>query len=312
MKQKYKSPEKMQELGVTFHTKILKKTVKAMIAVEEKTIEPFFYNTEFEFEEETHPALYIGELPSKWKTYLKEKKKDDTFAHGECLIDDNGLLKFRVDSGKGGKDIALKKINKVLLKPFCQAYLVEDLNTEVAPLNESEETTAPPSDTSAPTESEDVQVEDKEQNDDALDNWISASKSFLKDANQSIKDNLKILADFEKPLSKLRDIVVTDDFIAEAMKAKTKIVDLDPLVLQLKSMNKSGETHKGKSKEADGLLSLLLKQIKQIESNKSKIDLMIKNMEGLKNISDPKDSEIPIIEDNPFVNFLNRTKKAYN
>lgn len=309
MKQKYKSPEMMQEKGIDFHCKLLKKTIKAMIADKEKTIQPFFYNTEFEFGngQENHPVLYIGELPSKWKPYLKTKKRDETFAHGECIIDAEGLLKLQVNAGKGGKELVLKKINKVLLKPFCVAYIVEDINTEGPPPEIDAEATV-----ATTVENEDVQVEDHEaQNDDSPKNWVNASKNALKEANLAMKANLKILNELEKPMSKLKDIVVTDDFIAKAMKAKAAVIDLGPLALQLESLGKSGETYKEKTKEAANLLSLLLKQIKQIGNNQDKMDLMLKNMEGLKNISNPEAAEIPIIDNDPIVNFLNRTKKVY-
>lgn len=309
MKQKYKSPEMMQQRGVDFHTKFLKKAIKAMIASEEKPIQPFFYHTEFDFGEgqEPHPVLYIGEIPAKWKKYLKTNKTSTTFAYGDCVIDAEGLLKMQVTMGKGGKELILKKINKVLLKPFCKAYLVEDINTEGVTSTEEEASSV-----TSEVEEKEAPIENAKTEDKApLEMWANTTKDFLNEANSALQVNLKILNEFEKPMSQLKNIVVTDNFIDKAMKAKTEIKDLDPFVFNLENLKKLGKSYKGESKDVDNLLLLLSKQIQQINDNKAKIDLMIKNMEGLKKIANPEEAEIPIIDDDPIVNFLNRNKKVY-
>lgn len=306
MKQKYKSPEMMQEKGVDFHTKFLKKTIKAMIGAKEKEVQPFFYNTEFDFGEgvEPHPVLFIGEIPSKWKKYMKANKASKTFAYGDCIIDEEGLLKMQVKVGKGGKPMILKDVNKQLLKPFCKAYFVESIGGEVA---DSEDSTI--SDDSASDTTKDSTEDTTDDN--QLENWLNTAKNFVKEANQALKDNLKILNEFEKPMANLKNTVVTDDFIEKATDAKKEVKNLDAYLVNLEKLMKNGKPYQGQSKDADNLLGLLGKQVKQIEDNQNKIDLMLKNMEGLKQLSNPKEAEIPIIEDDPVLNFLNRVKKAY-
>lgn len=127
MKQKFKNPAALQEKGFDFHTKLLKKTVKALQSASEKTAINFFYNSEFDFGAEKHPVLYVGDFTADWKKYIKENKTEKTFAAGLLKVDNIGNLMLQIKIGKGAKEIVLKSINKQLLRPFSKAYFVESV-----------------------------------------------------------------------------------------------------------------------------------------------------------------------------------------
>lgn len=137
MKAKLKTPEIAQKKGKAHVKATLKKLFKESIT--EKTY--FFYDSEFDYGQDpktganvVEPILYIGEIPSAWKKWIKSNncKTSKTFALGECLFDaQTKILKLKVQIGKGAKNPILKVIMKELCKPFAKPGFVESLDSDV-------------------------------------------------------------------------------------------------------------------------------------------------------------------------------------
>ena len=130
MKSKLKDATVAKQKGFDHVKKSLKNKLK------ENILEPvpFFYDTEFDYGGEMpEPLMYIGEIPTAWKKWIKANKCkiSKTFVAGECISKD-GVLNLEAKIGKGAKLPVLKSINKELLKPFAKAQLVESVTNPVA------------------------------------------------------------------------------------------------------------------------------------------------------------------------------------
>jgi len=288
MKAKLKSPEIAQTNGLDFNKKLLKKLLTEPIAEPTR----FFYDSEFDYGGVAgkQPMLYIGEIPTMWKKYIKEHKKEKTFAAGLCMTDGKDGLKLEVQVGKGGKAMVLKAINKELLKPFAKAYFVETINSTA----EIEDT------------------EEKPDNDnDELDS-IDPSE-LISEGNTLIKEGLDYKNTLEtsvkevgSQLKDLKNIIVTEDLIKKTDKAVLSIetINVNKFVKEANAWLNSLENDMLSKAPALGNASSDLKKIvDDLTKLQPELELIIENGLKMKKVENPLESEFPPISDDPFDNF---------
>lgn len=293
MKSKMKSPEEAQSLGLDGNKRLLKKLIN------EGFQEPlkFFYDTTFDYgeDQEVGPLLFISDkIPSAWRRYIKEHKREKTFAAGNCLLIEEGKLKLAVEMGKGAKSSQLKEVNKQLLRPFASAFFVEDLT------------------------SEDVQedIEDKESSfeSDDLEQLIEQTKIFATNGEKLKSVVQPFVRTWEKPLSNLKELNPDDKLIEQMgealqgirrsgfqnyrLRASTFVVGLE-------------EEAEGNKELAQAVSSLqaILAELKQLQPG---VELILEQGPKLRLVKDPMRSEYPPISDNPFVNFENALNSIMN
>jgi hypothetical protein len=291
MKAKLKSPDLLKQKGQILNIKLLKKLVKDGFQEPLK----FFYDTEFDFGEEKLPILYIGEsVPTAWKKYIKTKKKEKTFAAGNCITDENGHIKLVVEIGKGAKAPVLKIINKELLKKCkSKAYFVESIDA-VGELEEPEET----ADDAVSDGLEEVnpeliimEIQDQIQEGMSLDAEISP-----------------ILDQLEAPLGDIKNTIVTDDLIKQVEVALSIVgrLNYDGYTSNTKGLLNSTKeeqsAHTEVEKSAKELQTILDKVSKKIPS----LEKIIANSQKVKKVENPMETEFPPISDDPFETFANK------
>ena len=139
MKQKLKNLEVARKKGPSF----VRKTIKKLLMEDITEPRQFFYDTEFDYEgdEGKKPLLFIGEIPTKWKKYVKANKTSKTLAAGRCIFDvKTQQLSLEAKIGKGAKPLVLKVLHKEVLKPFAKPQFVDSVeNPTVLALDSTEE-----------------------------------------------------------------------------------------------------------------------------------------------------------------------------
>jgi hypothetical protein len=283
-----KSPEIAQANGLDFNKKLLKKLL--MEPISEPT--RFFYDSEFDYGGEAgkQPMLYIGEIPTMWKKYIKEHKKEKTFAAGLCMTDGKDGLKLEVQTGKGGKAMVLKAINKELLKPFAKAYFVETVNST-------------------------VEIEDTEEKPDSgsdeLDNidpseLISEANTLMKEAQGHKATLEKAVKEVGSQLKDLKNTIITEDLIKKTDNALLSIekIDLSKFLKEANAWFNSLDNDLLSKAPALGKASSDLKKIvDELTKLQPDLKLIVENGPKMKMVENPLESEFPPISDDPFENF---------
>lgn len=297
MKAKLKSPDILKQKGQKTNIQLLKKMMTEGIKEPQK----FFYDIEFDFGDEKLPILYIGEsVPTPWKKYIKDKKKEKTFAAGSCISDDKGRLKLVAEIGKGAKANILKTINKELLKKCkTKAYFVESIDSE----GEVEE----------PNEIQDDAVVDSLENVDPKVLLAELKEQIAK--GESIdQDITPIINTLEAPLSDLKNTIITDDLIDQVDESVNKLnsLNFEGFLLNTKSLLESTKDEQ----EADEELAKVAKQLDNllagIKSKVPSIDNILLNSSKVQKVEDPMESEHPPVSDDPFENFANKMSSFMN
>ncbi len=299
MKSKLKNPDVAKKQGPAYVKKLLKKRLL------EDIVEPtkFFYHSEFDYQEEEEPCavMFIGEIPSLWKKWIKTVKTSKAFVAGRCLFDRNTKeLKLEVSMGKGGKAMVLKGIQKQLLKPFAVASFVESLDVGVS-LEEVEEKEVDNEETTKEEPSDVYNISD----------YIKEVQSFFKEGSE-VKNNISTLVNgLGSKLKNLSQIIVTDELIVEAKKGTESLKNLNiPDFLKEKNvwMNDipddilNNDDFVGEIKKLEDLE-------KELIPLSSESDELVKNCGLLKKVENPEDSDVPPISNEPIVNFGMAIKK---
>lgn len=250
MKAKLKTPEIAQKKGQAHVKATLKKLFKESIT--EKT--QFFYDSEFDYGEDLKtgqqvigPLLYIGEIPSAWKKWIKANgcKTSKTFALGECLFDSaTKILKLKVQIGKGAKNPVLKIIMKELCKPFARPGFVESLDSGEVMGLEDETTTEADSgagegeatDTPTPQEIAEAIKSLIKQVSDTMKNQVKSIVSAIKSKDVKAED-VDVMDELIDAIEELKEnFEAAEDRIKNALKAHyDKIMAMKPQIEKIKA-----------------------------------------------------------------------------
>lgn len=289
MKAKLKSPDIAKANGLEFNKKQLKKLLKEPFA------EPlrFFYDSEFSYTEaaEPQPFFYVGDIPALWKKYIKERKKEKTFAAGLCMLTDKGELKLEVQAGKGGKAAVLKAINKSLLRPFSKAFFVDSISSDA----EIEET----------NEIEDADAADSFSAIDITD-LIEEAQELIKEANTAYNALETAVKEVAAPLKDLKNTVVTDKLIKDtafamgAIQASTANDLLQTANAWLQELDEDTVNSNDGLKKAVADLKTIVTKLNGLDSDIKSIE---KNAGKVQKVENPMESETPPISDDPLDNF---------
>lgn len=297
MKAKLKSPDILKQKGQILNIKLLKKMMNEGLKEPQK----FFYDTEFDFGDEKLPILYIGEsVPTPWKKYIKEKKKEKTFAAGSCISDDKGGLKLVAEIGKGAKATVLKTINKELLKKCkTKAYFVESIDSE----GEVEE----------PQEIQDDAAVDSLENIDPKVLLAELKEQIAK--GESIdQDITPIVNTLEAPLSDLKNTIITDDLIHQVEEHVSTLnsLNFEGFISNTKSLLDSTKDEQKEEEEINKVATQLNKLLGTIQAKVPSIDKILLNSSKVQKVEDPMESEHPPVSDDPFENFANKITSFMN
>lgn len=292
MKSKLKAPEIAKKKGFDFVKGSLKKYLK------EEIIEPssFLYDSEFSYDgtPEKMPVMFIGEVPSLWKKYVKQNKASKTLAAGRCTFKE-GMLSLEVKVGKGGKNPVLKSIQKLLLKPFAKVQFVESLdNALVAEDSESSDT------------------QNEELDEYSIEELLTEAKSLADETRTQENILSNHVSNLGATVTNLGITPISDDLISKAKVALKETASLDTnnllstIELWLKNFSKEIAENVDLSKEVDVLLEWQAKlKVKNIEMQK--ISIECKKMEKVQN---PKDYEVTPVSTDVFTVLLNGLLKA--
>ncbi len=306
MKSKVKSPEVAKQKGFAHVKKSLKKTIMALEA--EPTTEPvqFFYCAGFEYNEGgAQPIMFIGEVPSLWKKWVKTMKTSKEFAAGRCIFDqEEKVLKLEVKLGKGGKKPVLKVVHKLLLKPYADMPIF--VNSVDQPDEEAEEVAEDADAANNP----DVEVDLEETN---IEQYIQETQEYIKEGTEyhGILDDL--MSDLEPKLKDISKIIVTDELIDTTKKGFDKINEIDIAGFLKDDLNfQKGipETLKTGNEELKKALDDLSKLSNKLKTLEPKIAKTKVNADKLQKVVNPVDSDVPPISDNPLENFSHHLGKS--
>lgn len=278
MKSKLKNLDVAKKKGSGYIKKELKKELNADF--EEPT--SFFYDSEFDYEGEEGktPILFVGEIPSLWKKYIKQNKASKTLAAGRCMFQD-GVLSLEVKTGKGGKRQVLKEVFKMLLKPFAKVQFVDSVEGALEDSNKEEIET---------TDDEDVNTEVATD-----DNLLVEAQEYMKEAIQKEDVLNGILNDLGPKVKDLSKIVVTDNLIAEALNAMIIVQDLrtDEFIFDLKQWLDAAPNNDGALAEEVNKLTAKLISLTSIDKG---MDALALKLEKLKKVQNPSESEVPPVD----------------
>lgn len=279
MKAKLKNLDVAKKKGFGYVKKTLKKVLKADF--EEPT--SFFYDSEFDYEGEEGkmPILFVGEIPSLWKKYIKENKASKTLAAGRSMFKD-GVLSLEVKTGKGAKRPVLKEVHKMLLKPYAKAQFVDSVEGALVESEVEEVET---------TEEVDANTEVASD-----DNLLQEAAEYMKEANQK-EDILRgILNDLGPKVKDLSAIVVTDALIKEALNAMMIVQDLraDEFLFDLNQWIK--EVPANSSAALKDELKTLSAKKNSLTATDKEMDALAVELEKLKKVQNPSESEVPPVD----------------
>jgi hypothetical protein len=278
MKAQLKNLEVAKKKGFGFVKKTLKKILK------EDFTEPtsFFYDSEFDYgEEEPMPILFVGEIPTLWKKYVKENKTSKTLAAGRCIFKD-GVLNLEVKTGKGGKRPVLKEVYKMLLKPFAKAQFVDSVEGNLVASDAEEIETTNEEDTATEVTS--------------FEDLLAEAAEYMKEAEQKNDILNGIVNELGPKIADIRNIVVTDALIKEAMEAMMIVQDLrtDEFLEDLKSWLK--EIPRAASDELKAEAKALADKYKELAATDKAMDQLATDLEKLQKVQNPSESEVPPVD----------------
>jgi hypothetical protein len=294
MKTKLKNPEIAKANGPDFNKKLLKKLLM------EQFVEPqrFFYDSEFDYGGEIgkQALFYIGDIPTMWKKYIKEHKKEKTFAGGLCMTDENGEIKLEIQVGKGGKAMVLKAINKELLKPFSKAYFVETIDSSVE-LGDVEE-------------KEDMSLEaesDSDTEENINTDEILAEIAALSEEGNSLSSKLQpIASQLGESIKDLKNTIVTDELLKNTANA-VKVINANPYADYLKEVKAMilglDADVLAKHPNIAANLNDLKKTAEDLYKIHPELQGIVKNAAKMQKVEDPAESDFPPVSEDPFENF---------
>ncbi len=277
MKSKLKNLDVAKQKGLGF----VKKTLKNLLKEDFTEPTSFFYDSEFDYggEDGSMPILFIGDIPSLWKKYVKQNKTSKTLAAGRCMFKE-GMLSLEVKTGKGAKRPVLKEVYKNLLKPFANVQFVDSVESATMAV------------------AEEVETSDRE--DDALENvndqdLLAEAAEYKKEAEQK-RDILNgIINNLEPKVKDISQIVVTDELIKEALNAMVVVHDLrtDEFLVALKQWLDATQSNSREVLAATKELEDLHKVLTEVDA---KMDALAANLEALEKVQNPMESEVPPVE----------------
>lgn len=294
MKSKLKDMSVAQTKGCDFVSKCLKKRMTEPFEDPEGV--QFFYDAEFDYGVDgggKKPLLFIGELSSEWRKYIKANKAKMSLAAGRCMPskDDPKIINLEVKLGKGGKQKYLKEVNKEMLKPFAFAQFVDSL-------------------ASGKVQDGDLKEEDPETDADAEEYTADVTlKELLQQANeyfrllipcrptiQGIIDNLKA------PMADISKVVVTDQLIATAKNALFSMISmgLEALLPAAENWLKGADLKDRitKNEELKELVGKIDAAVKELKTLKPQADDVMKNVNKLQKVANPQDSPVAPVTTN--------------
>jgi len=293
MKTKLKNADVAKTKGSDYVKKCLKKRLTEEFAPEG---EQFLYDAEFDYGKDNGgvaPLLFVGELSSEWRKYIKENKTKATLAGGRCLPskDDSTILNMEVKIGKGGKQKFLKEINKELLKPFAKSRFVDSILTGGVIEDDLKE--------EDPEKDPDMQEYTK---DATLDELIKESEEIY-DALVMARPSMKSIIDALKdPLSDLSKTVVSDQLISTAKSALLTIGNTDlPALLNDAKKWLTGEIKNQSGEKAKDLLARVEKiktAVSDLEKMQPDITSIEENIDKLQKVAPPGDSDVAPVNAN--------------
>ena len=274
----------------------VKKTLKKVLAEDITEPTPFFYHIDFDYGGvEKEPLMYIGEVSTAWKKWIKANKckTSKAFAAGRCVYA-SGVLSLEVKMGKGGKAAVLKAINKVMMKPFAKAQFVDSVDNPVAIAEEEDAADVG----EASDQTFEIDVED-----------------YLKDASQMIDEANPILAVLRRINQDVYEKYVKDNDFKKASQdmialfalalKDIKNINLDSFVDSITTFNEGFKTivseHSGHAKAAElstkgQELTTALESIQGLVPN---IEAVIDKSILLEKVDDPSESPFPPVSNNP-------------
>ncbi len=303
MKSKLKSPEVAQKKGMG-HVKVsLKKFLK------EEIVEPlsFFYDSEFDYGAEGKmPLMYIGEVPSLWKKYVKQNKTSKTMAAGSCLFKD-GTLFLQVKMGKGGKNPVLKIVHKMLLKPFAKVKFVDTVEGPLVEVEDSAETEDDATDNTLDTST--------------IDQLIAEAKELIGEATSKRDALKKYVAELGPIVKDMNAKPITDAIIKTAvgglLAVHTLDVDnwLESATLWIKGIASEDAANKDLAAAMKDL-DKVHAELKQVDTEMDKVAV---GCEKLQKVQNPQDSDVPPVDTkahnmlkNSFARISQQTKEFAN
>jgi len=285
MKSKLKAPEIAKKKGMAHVKTTLKKYLK------EDITEPrsFFYDSEFDYGgvDGKMPLMYIGEVPSLWKKYVKENKTSKTLAAGRCLFE-NGVLLLEAKVGKGNKNPILKIVHKMLLKPFAKVKFVDSVEAPTAPA------------VSASGSPEDGSTDDTALDTSTIEQLVAEAKELAAEATTKMDVLKKYSAELQPVVKEMGKKPVTDDVIKKAINGLVVVHALDvdswleATTLWLKNIS---------SKEAaDKDLAAAMKDLNKLHTELKAADVVMDKIaigcEKLEKVQNPQDSKVPPVDTN--------------
>lgn len=300
MKTTLKSADVAKIKGAGYVKKMVKKQMEEVF---EAGGMQFFYDTEFEYggADGRSPLLYVGELSSEWKKYLKANKKKATFAAGRCKPNPEkpSMLFLEIKLGKGGKQTVLKEVNK-FLKPHIEAFFVASLENPIVQTGDLKEI-------------EEVAEDEKNPNVSSLETEAT-SDDLLKEGKELVqhlasgKTALDALIVKLEPRAKnpSRDII-TKDLIKDLQKDLDLIdgYDIQAMLLAVKDWQ-TGDAKKEKdsNKELSEVYAQVTAAAVAIQSIEGKIRHMIQYINlAIHAVPSAAAGTPPPISKNPAVNF---------
>jgi hypothetical protein len=286
MKSKLKAPEIAKKKGMAHVKNTLKKYLK------EDIIEPlsFFYDSEFDYGgvEGKMPLMYIGEVPTLWKKYVKENKTSKTLAAGRCVFQDGTLL-LEVKIGKGDKNPILKDVYKMLLKPFAKVKFVDSVEAPTAVA-----TSASPENGST----EENSTDDTALDTSTMEQLIAEAKELAAEATEKISVLKKYSDELGPVVKDMGAKPVTDDIIKKAIDSLVAVhaLEVDNWLEASTLWTKNISSKEAADKDLAAAMKDLNKLHAELKAADVVMDEVAKGCEKLEKVQNPQDSKVPPVD----------------